>query len=716
MLTVRRLVLALIVCVSMSQTLRATDIPTFIQKFPAPTAAEREAYAAELFKDGAAAIQSLSKMLVEPGKGDDKKVRFALEGMAIHASRPGGDSERKLFAQTVASELSGDFPPMIKTFLLIQLRITAGDEQVADIAKLLSDKELSDPAAQTLLTIRTPSVASALRSALATVKEGPRVTVINAIGALRDKDASAEILKDAENPDIEIKNAALRALAAIGDDAAAPFMTKAANVDNWNNRNQALQAALSLAQRLVELGKKSEAAAICRTLAKTEIALKESHLQCAALNILATADADAAFDDLKAALKNTSPEVRATALGIAASIPGAAITQRWAAELKGADPKFAVELLGVLERRNDSAAFAAVSEATQHTDASVRAAAFRAAVVGGKNAVPVLLTELGKEATKDNADELTAARTALAHVKGEGVNSALAAALPGDSPNLRKILISTLAERNAVEYVGELLAATNDTDSGVRTDAFEAVGKLGGVKEFPLVLNTIVKTDNDDNRTAAEKSAATIASHTQDKAALASATASAMNGASVKARQTLLRVLGKIGGADALAALKPSLTGAETDIVDTAVHEIAAWPDSSALPELLDVAKNATTLPHNALALTGYVRLLAENKHPTNDYLPKYEAAMALCRRVDEKKKIISGIQNVKTPEGASVVEGLMSDETLREEACNAAMNIAKELAKTHKDQARPVFEKVLATTKRAEMKKNAQSEIDKLK
>ena len=312
-----------------------------MKKFPAITAPEREALSAQILKEGAPGIQAICKMLVEPNKGDDTKARFALEGLAIHASRPGADADRKLFAQAIASELSGNAPSQVKAFLLVQLRLAAGDEQVADIAKLLSDKELSDQAAQTLLTIRTPSVAAALRTALATVKEGPRVTVIDALGSLRDKDSAAEILKDAESADVAVKNAALRALAVIGDADAAPAMAKAAKVDNGGDRGQALQAALTLAQRLVELGKKSEAAAICRSLTKTEIGIsKESHLQCAALNILASADAGAAFDDLKAALQNESPEVRATALGIAGAIPGKEVTLRWAAELKGAEPKF----------------------------------------------------------------------------------------------------------------------------------------------------------------------------------------------------------------------------------------------------------------------------------------------------------------------------------------------------------------------------------------
>src|SRR5205823_1434807 len=124
----------------------------------------------------------------------------------------------------------------------------------------------------------------------------------------------------------------------------------------------------------------------------------------------------------------------------------------------------------------------------------------------------------------------------------------------------------------------------------------------------------------------------------------------AMNGASTKAKQALLRVLTKVGGADALSVLKPSLKDASAEIADAAVRELANWPDGSALPDLLDIAKNDQDLKHNVLALNGYVRLIGSaNKRQTNDLLPQYKTALEVCRRPDEKKRVISGIQNVKT-------------------------------------------------------------------
>src|SRR6185295_1496870 len=385
----------------------ASEIPELIKKLPAQTAVDRDKISTDLFKEGAAGIQAVCKLLVEPGKGDDSKARFALHGMAVHASRPGGDVDRKLFAQTVAGELAGEAGPQVKAFLLTQLRITAGDEQIAAIAKTLSNADLADHAAQTLISIKSPAVAPAVRAELANAKGPARVTVITTLGTLRDKDAAAEIMKDAESADAAVKNAAIHALAAIGDASAAPALAKAANVEDWYNRSQATQAQLLLAQRLVETGKKEEGAALCRELIKTRTSAKEAHVQCAALNVLAMALGEGAFDDLKTALKGDNNEVRAAALSIAGSIPGLGVTKRWATELPNADPKFAVQILNVLKQRGDAGGFPAVVEALKSGDKSVRAAAVHATIIGGKEAVPLLIPILSKE-DRDHLEEVGA--------------------------------------------------------------------------------------------------------------------------------------------------------------------------------------------------------------------------------------------------------------------------------------------------------------------
>lgn len=726
---------ALVLCGMMSArcALSASELDDTIKKLPAQNAQAREILNASLFKDTPATVGALSAMLVEPGAGDDRKARLALNTMAIYASRPGADPQRKQFAHTAAARLDGKISDSAKIFLLTQLRLTAGDDEVPAIAKLLGEAEISEPAAQTLLTINTPAARNAVRAALANVKGFQRAVVITALGNLRDKQAAAEILKDAESADPVVQNAALHALANIGDAAVAPALKKAvdaAGMDKWYERSQATQAQITLAQRLVEDGSKYVAANLSRELIQTRTDPKESYVQCAALNVLASALGLAAFNDIVNSLNSESVEVRAAARNLAVGLKGKdfvdkrfvvvphadSATGLFAAEMQGGGTKLRLTLLEILRRRNDKSALTEIIEALKDTDTSVRTAAATALVIGDEDTLSFLL-EILKKDSKGNEDEQAAARVSLAHLKGDGINAGIAAALKGAPVVLSKALIAALTDRAAVESLPVLVEAAKNADSSVRLAGLDSLGILGDTKTLPFLLETINKENDKDERLAAEKAAAAIASRHEHSATAIGVISDAFKIAPEKGKQALLRVLGKIGGAEALAALKPALKDNAAEVADTAVRELANWPDASALETQLEVAKETASLPHHVLTISGYVRLLGtQSKRPHSELVPLYLEALKICRRPDEKKKIVSGLQNLKSFEALKALEPLLEDAELKAEANGAYFNVAKEVAKSNKKAAGEAFKKIIDGSASEQRKKDAQAELDKIK
>ncbi len=699
-------------------SLRASELEDTIKKLPAQDRASRDAANAFLFKDAAANVAELAKLLGEPGKGDEK-ARFALHAMAIHASRPGGDADRKAFAQAAANAIAdGGISSGGKIFLLTQLRLSAGDEQVPQVAKVLGEKELSEHAAQTLMTIGSSAAKAALRGALGSVKDTARVNVIAALGALRDKEAAADIAKDLDSADAAVKDAALHALANIGDAAAAPALKKAADAageDKWYEHNQLTQAQLTLAQRLVESGNKDAGVALARELIQSRNNPKERHVQCAALNILASALGEGAFDDLKAAVKSESNEVRAAALTIAAALPGEAVTKRWVGEYNGAEPAVRVQILQILQKRGDKAGWPAVEQGLKDNDKSVRVAAAGAAVIGGKDALPGLIASLSKE-PKDNDEEQAAAKMSLARLKGDGINAGIADALKGAGVHLRKALITAIADRAALEHLSILTEATKDADAGIRAVAFDALGFLGDTKTLPPLIDSACNAPTDADRGPAEKAVASIAARKENSAGAIRMIEAALKSAPAKGKQAMLRVLGRIGGPEALSVLKPSLQDPEADVVDTAARELANWPDTSALETQFAVAKETKVLPHHVFNIGGYVRLLGTLKRPTGEMLTLYKDALEICRRPDEKKKVIAGLQNVKSVDALKFLEPMLQDSAVKNEALGAYFNIAKELVRSNKNAAADALKKVVELSTDDKRKKEAQSELDKIK
>lgn len=711
--------------------LRASELEDTIKKLPAQDRAARDAANAVLFKDAAANVAALAKLLGEPGKGDDK-ARVALHAMAVHASRPGGDADRKAFAQAASAALGdGGNSSGGKIYLLTQLRLTAGDEQVEQIAKALGEKELSEHAAQTLITIGSSAAKGALRGALGNVKGSERVNVIAALGALRDKEAAGGIAKDIESAEPEVKDAALHALANIGDASAAPALKKAADAageDKWYEHNQITQAQITLAQRMVESGNKDAAVALCRELIQTRNNAKERHVQCAALNILAAALGEAAFDDLKAGVKSESNEVRAAALNLASALPGEAVTKKWVGEYAGAEPAVRAQILQILQKRGDKAGWPAVEQGMKDADKGVRIAAAGAAVIGGKDALSGLIAALAKETkdnkdalplgkeTKDNDEEQAAAKASLARLKGDGINAGIVEGLKGANVQLRKALISAIADRAALEHLNVLSEATKDADASIRAVAFDALGFLGDTKTLPALIDAAVNAATDADRGPAEKAVASIASRKENSAQAITMIEAAIKSAPTRGKQGMLRVLGRIGGADALAVLKPALKDADADVVDTAARELANWPDASALETQFAVAKETQVLPHHVFNIGGYVRLLGTLKRPAGEMLNLYKGALEICRRPDEKKKVIAGLQNVKSVDALKFLEPMLEDKAVKNEALGAYYNVAKDLVRSNKNAAAAALAKVVEITTDEKRKKEAQGELDKIK
>jgi len=50
-------------------------------------------------------------MIVEPGKGDDVKARFAVNGLAMYAARPEGEQDRAMLAAALLEALRWERPP-----------------------------------------------------------------------------------------------------------------------------------------------------------------------------------------------------------------------------------------------------------------------------------------------------------------------------------------------------------------------------------------------------------------------------------------------------------------------------------------------------------------------------------------------------------------------------------------------------------------------------
>ncbi|MCJ7674052.1 MAG: HEAT repeat domain-containing protein [Sedimentisphaerales bacterium] len=252
---------------------------------------------AEIHKAGRDGIVGLIDMLVEPGKADDVKPRYAIHCLAVYVCKLKDKKHRRAFAEILASQLVAlaagqldrDRPKQIKGYLIRQLQVAGGEEVAGALGKFLLDEELCEYAAQALVApaasrLRSKpaggdGAAEQLRDALPNAKGKCRLTVIQNLGVVRDRKSVDALREAVGDKDRDIRLTAAWGLANIGDPGSVDVVLRAADVQYPYERIKAAQACLLLAENLLAAGKKKDAMKIYAHLRDTRTDPAEQYLR-----------------------------------------------------------------------------------------------------------------------------------------------------------------------------------------------------------------------------------------------------------------------------------------------------------------------------------------------------------------------------------------------------------------------------------------------------
>lgn len=241
-----------------------------------------------IHKGGRRSLVGLVNMLVEPGKGNDIKPRYALHCLAVYVCKLKDDKRRGAFAKTLASELDVKRHKAVQGYLIRQLQVAGGKEVVGTLGTLLHDDELCEYAAQALVAIGH-GAAEQLRKALPRSRGTCRLTIVQNLGVVRDARSVGALRRATGDKDREVRLSAVWALANIGRANSIDVLLKAADSQGWE-RIQATKACLLLAEKLLAAGKKKEAVGIYTHLRDTRSDTDEHYVREAAEKGLAIAN------------------------------------------------------------------------------------------------------------------------------------------------------------------------------------------------------------------------------------------------------------------------------------------------------------------------------------------------------------------------------------------------------------------------------------------
>jgi HEAT repeat protein len=590
------------------------------------------------------------------------------------------------------------------------LRRVGTEKCVPPVAALLTDDRLSHMARFALQYMAAPQAAEALRDALGKTRGDLKIGIVTSLGENGDPTSARALAPLAGGRDTDLARAAIRALARIGGEAGADALARvtppAALKRAWAD------AYLRAADDLREADKTADAAAIYK---KLYVPAQPETIRIAALRGLALAQGPDAVAMLVALRKDGEGDVAQAARRFLMESPGEAVSTAIASAAASADPPVAIDLLDILTERDDPSAAATVTRLAEAGDEAVRVGALQAlGRLGDADSVPVLA-----KAVAAGGPVRDAAVAALNRIRGEGVGKAIAKLLGSKDADVRAGVVEVLATRADKSMVPAMLEAARDKDAAVRASAYKGLEAAAGAGALPEMVSLLVQTKESDERGAIEKALATAVARTEGTEAKSAPLVSGLAKADADAKARLIRLLGRVGGTQALAAVRGALHDPTDAVATAAVRALADWPDASPAPDLLKVIRTSDDRTRKALAFRGYVQMANMPGVGGEEAVRMYKRALDLAETPAARKSVLSGLAGARVPQALDLVKDLLDEPGVRAEAELALVQVASNVRDVVPAAARTALEKVIDTSKDAAVRQKAQgilNEMDKFR
>lgn len=628
---------------------------------------------------------------------NDKPLRV----IELQTVRSAADAAGKAqVAERLAAVLSSpNLSQAARIFVCQQLLAVGTEAEVPLLAKMLDDPQTAEIARYTLDAIGGEASLAALRGALARLQGPPLIGVINSLGLRRDIQSVGPLTALLAQVDPQLTAAAAEALGKIATAEAAAALQKAAVAPEAEIRLH--NARLQCAERLTAAGDAATAVRIYEAIWASDAPTAR---RLGGLVGLAKAAPDKAGPLVLSSLAAEDPLLQATAMQLAGRLPSNTMTAALVERLPQLDAAGQVLLLGVLAQRGDRAAAAAVIKQTENENEAVRAAAVAALAELGDASLLKRLIEL---AATGGGGVQAAAQSTLATIAGADIEPALLKVAAGDDAALRVAVFRVLAARRAAGAAPLLLRAAGEADPQVRTAALNALAAVAGADSYgPLVALLVAATTPADAQ-AAEQAVLEAGSRLTTVQERLTPVLAALDKASDQVKPSLVRVLGGIGGAEALAAVRGQLASGDAAVLDAAVRALANWTDAAAAADLLKLAQTADEAAHRVLAMRGYLRLAGEIKDAAAR-LKMLEDIRPVATNQQSKRLLLATLAEAADPGALQVAAGFLGDADVPAEAEVATLKIARALVRRDPPSVRAAMRKLMDTTKNQQVAADA--------
>jgi len=548
-------------------------------------------------------------------------------------------------------------------------------EAVPALAALLSDPVLAAYARQGLEGIPGPEPAAALRAALATLKGDRLLGAIDSLGSLRDPKAVADLERIAGGTDPAATRSALRSLGRIGSPAAADALKRVMTSATDATRADAASAMLLAADAMRREGRAGEAAALCDAVRTAGV---PDGLRAAAVRGALVARGPAAAPLFADLVKSADRHVRHAALLAVREIPSDALADALRESLAAAAPDLRAHLVLAMSGCRNDRTMPAIRAAVADPDAGVRLAALTVLARAGASAedAGALAAALQRDGP---AEEHALAAEGLGRMPGPEVDALVLKAVAGAAAaDARVRLIQVAGARAPASAAGVLMPCAADADERVAVAALRALKGLAASADLPALIERTKAAGSAAVRAAAEGAVHGVCLRT---GAGADAVLREWSPAATAAdKASWIRILGALGHAPALPAIRSAAADADEPVAVCALEQLGRWPDPAPMTDLLAAIDASATPKRRAIALASAASVAGAaaeaGRSADPDLSAWFRRLVAAARDAGEKRLVLSGLGRWASAEGLRLLSPYLADPEVAAEAAWAVVNL----------------------------------------
>ncbi|MCP4612658.1 MAG: HEAT repeat domain-containing protein [Planctomycetes bacterium] len=591
------------------------------------------------------------------------------------------------------------------------LSIVGTKDAIAPLVALLGDEQLSHMARYGLEPIPESAVDDAFRDALGKLKGRPLVGVIGSIGVRRDAKAVQPLMGILMQNEAsqEAKSAALRALGHIGTMAAAEVLKVSIDQAPAEGLPDVYEGLFRCAERFAQEGNRDAAIKIYDLLRNQDA----SHQVRAGALRGAILTSSNGWRVMQQHLRSDDYILFSAAVQTAQELTGTGVTKALTGALNNLPADNQILVIQTLGKRGDAEALPALFTLAKSGAKSVRIAAIQSmSEIGDAAAVPVLV-----EILNDGDSEISqAAQESLASVPGHQADQAVTEMINSREVSQRLIALELVGRRRMTSSIPALLKAAADNDQKIRSSALRKVGELGSLTELPALLDLLEQFKSSQDLEAVKRALSAICTKADNPEIYTTRLTGLLGRVQPMQKVALLHVLGVIGGADSLDAVRAEVTNRNEVVREAAISALCSWKTADAAPHLLALAKDSPFSSRKTATLRGYINLIRDESLSTVKKLEMCRQATALIQRNEEKKLLLGVLGMVPSAEALSMAMSYMADPLVRNEACFAVVAISDKIVLQNPDMVAEAIGKVLNATKNRNVTRRAKQVLDKAK